>query len=308
MVEGGETQEYVVIDPSPASFQGNRIDEKKLPLVSFVIPSLNNERTLEKCLQSICTQKYPYLEIIIVDGGSSDSTIEIAKKFTNKIFFDRGKLGSARQTGIEQASGEIIGSMDSDIYLPTPQWLIDSIKYFNWSDRTAEIWPKCISPPERPLLMRCYWNLSNLILEDRIKKQRSTFSGGNSLLVREFIIQVGGFDRNIHWGEDFHLAMKLKQNGYQVIYVNNPIYHDTDIGLSFRNFVKKQILGAQTFTKDNFESAGLSFKDVLYENFLLGTKGMITGLVREKDVSWLLFPFLLLLRCLTYGIFFLRKI
>jgi hypothetical protein len=102
--------------------------------------------------------------------------------------------------------------------------------------------------------------------------------------------------------------MKLKQNGYQVIYVNNPIYHDTDIGLSFRNFVKKQILGAQTFTKDNFESAGLSFKDVLYENFLLGTKGMITGLVREKDVSWLLFPFLLLLRCLTYGIFFLRKI
>jgi glycosyltransferase involved in cell wall biosynthesis len=60
--------------------------EGKLPALSVVIPTYNSERTLRECLESIKNQDYPKnkIEIIIADGGSTDRTMEIARKYTNK--------------------------------------------------------------------------------------------------------------------------------------------------------------------------------------------------------------------------------
>ena len=57
----------------------------KLPFISVILPTYNNDSVLLDCLQSIFVQDYPKFEVLIIDGGSSDKTIEIAKKFSVKV-------------------------------------------------------------------------------------------------------------------------------------------------------------------------------------------------------------------------------
>ncbi len=94
------------------------------PKVSVVIPTYNSERTLQDCLESIKHQDYPDVEIIIADDGSTDSTLEIARKYTNNIYQNPLKTGEAgKAVGVKWARGEIIALIDSDNILPTRDWL-----------------------------------------------------------------------------------------------------------------------------------------------------------------------------------------
>jgi glycosyltransferase involved in cell wall biosynthesis len=84
------------------------------PLVSVIIPTYNSEKTLAKCLESIKTQTYKNLEIIIVDSCSKDRTIEIAKGFDAKIVQTNWKLLGSRYLGFKESNGEFILLLDSD--------------------------------------------------------------------------------------------------------------------------------------------------------------------------------------------------
>jgi len=64
----------------------------KNPLVSITIPTLDSEKTLKITLESIKNQTFQDYEIIIVDSGSKDKTLEIAKQYTSKIYHDPRKL------------------------------------------------------------------------------------------------------------------------------------------------------------------------------------------------------------------------
>lgn len=96
-------------------------------MVSFVIPTLNSERTLGECLDAILAQDYPRkdYEIVIADAGSSDSTLEIAKsKGVDAICENPLKTGEAGKTaGIKASRGELIALVDSDNILPSKDWL-----------------------------------------------------------------------------------------------------------------------------------------------------------------------------------------
>jgi len=95
------------------------------PSVSVIIPTYNSARVLPMCLESIRNQDYEgKIEIIIADGGSSDSTLEIARKYTNNIYQNPLKTGEAgKAVGVKRARGEIIALIDSDNILPTRDWL-----------------------------------------------------------------------------------------------------------------------------------------------------------------------------------------
>lgn len=137
-------------------------------------------------------------------------------------------------------------------------------------------------------------------MEDRIKKRRGLCGGGNALFLRKFIEEIGGVNTSIHWGEDYDWAGKLMNRGYQVIYIKDPLYHDTM--RSLREFAKKQFTGAATFTtSEGFQIMGLSLGDVFYEQIILGTKGMVFGLIRNRDTSWLFFPLFITTRIFAYG-------
>src|SRR5208283_3947011 len=84
--------------------------------VSVIIPTWNEENYLERCLMSLKRQslKDPF-EVIVVDGGSSDRTLEIAHKFTQDVLVLPGKpVGAARNIGASRATGNLLAFLDAD--------------------------------------------------------------------------------------------------------------------------------------------------------------------------------------------------
>lgn len=101
--------------------------------VSVIIPTLNSGFVLEKCLQSIIAQKYSQskIEIIICDGGSTDSTVKIAKKYNAKVVLNKLKTAeSGKAVGVRCAKGDLIALVDSDNILPNNSWLQEMTKPF----------------------------------------------------------------------------------------------------------------------------------------------------------------------------------
>lgn len=94
--------------------------------VSFIIPTLNAASVLEACLKSIKKQTFSKkdYEIIIADGGSTDNTIKIAKKYGAKVIKNPLKTAEAgKAVAIKKANGKYIALIDSDNILPTNNWL-----------------------------------------------------------------------------------------------------------------------------------------------------------------------------------------
>ena len=94
-------------------------------LISVIVPVYNAEKYLDKCVNSIINQKYTNLEIILVDDGSKDNSLDLCKKYAEKdnrikvIHKENGGLSSARNVGLAVARGEYIMFCDpDDLYLP----------------------------------------------------------------------------------------------------------------------------------------------------------------------------------------------
>ncbi len=89
---------------------------------SIIIPTYNREAVLLEAIESVLTQNYDVLEIIVVDDGSTDNTKEAIKKFGSKVKYyyqENAGPGAARNRGLEMSSGDLISFLDSDdLFLP----------------------------------------------------------------------------------------------------------------------------------------------------------------------------------------------
>lgn len=95
-----------------------------MTLVSFIIPTLNAGKVISPCLRSIKRQTITDYEIIIADGGSTDNTLAIAKKYQVKIVPNPLKTAEAgKAVALQHARGKYIALIDSDNILPTKNWL-----------------------------------------------------------------------------------------------------------------------------------------------------------------------------------------
>lgn len=94
--------------------------------VSVIIPNYNNGKYIEQCIDSVLTQDYDNLEIVVVDDGSTDNSLEILKNYQNDIVLIsilHAGASVARNAGILASSGEVIAFLDSDDY-----WRHDKIR------------------------------------------------------------------------------------------------------------------------------------------------------------------------------------
>lgn len=105
----------------------------KKPLVSIVTPSYNQVQYLEKTIVSVVNQDYPHIEHIVIDGGSTDGSIDIIKKYAHHLSFwksekDRGQTDAINQ-GFAIAKGEILSWLNSDDTL-MPNAVSDAVNFF----------------------------------------------------------------------------------------------------------------------------------------------------------------------------------
>lgn len=121
------------------------------PIISIAIATLNSEKTLFNTLKSIKKQTYPQnkIEVLVIDGGSVDKTIYIAKKFHCKILSNpKIELIFAKHIGFLQASGKYLMFLDSDEVLESPQSLKLKYKAFKKNDLIKAVMPSGYKTPK----------------------------------------------------------------------------------------------------------------------------------------------------------------
>jgi glycosyltransferase involved in cell wall biosynthesis len=102
---------------------GIATSENSRPLISIVTPSFNQAKYLEETICSVIEQKYPLLEYIVIDGASTDGSVEIIKRYANEITYwvsekDNGQTDAINK-GFRHSKGQIIAWLNSDdTYLP----------------------------------------------------------------------------------------------------------------------------------------------------------------------------------------------
>jgi glycosyltransferase involved in cell wall biosynthesis len=198
-------------------------DESISPKISIVTPSLNQGQYLEATICSVLDQGYPNLEYIIIDGGSTDNSVEIIKKYQKYISFwcsesDNGHYAAINK-GFTKATGEIFAWINSDdLYCPwalrTVAQAFTQIKHVKWlSTLSPFAWDAngyCINVGHLPgfskkaFLDGCYLPLKN----ERIGwiQQESTFWR------RELWEEVGGLRESMNLAADFDLWARFYKN------------------------------------------------------------------------------------------------
>jgi len=133
------------------------------PRISVIVCSYNGERTLRDCCEGLLRLEYPDFEVIVVDDGSTDDTAAIAHEYGFRVIStpNRG-LGSARNTGLRVATGEIVAYTDDDAR-PDPHWLTYLAAAFRRTPHAAIGGPNIPPPGDAssptpwplPLVARC---------------------------------------------------------------------------------------------------------------------------------------------------------
>lgn len=188
---------------------------------SVIIPVFNEQNAIKECLESLVKQTIKDIEIIIVDDGSVDKTVEIVKKFPVKLFQQSHQgPGPARNMGAKQASGEILVFVDADMVFDKKfiemlirpirsNGVVGTFSKYEYVLNKDNIWSKC-------------WNINKGLPFDRMHPtdypdKQPVF---RAILKREFD-RAGGFDP-IGYVDDHTLSRKL---GFMAVSAKGAIFY-----------------------------------------------------------------------------------
>lgn len=201
---------------------------RKIPELSIVIISLNEEKNLPKILASIKRQKYKNYEIIISDAGSIDKTLEIAKQ--NKCRIVKGGLPSrGRNNGARVSLGKYLAFLDADVILPSG--FLENVMSQIRENKVdiATVRQKPVTKKKMDIFYHHAYNLWQKTME-RIDPH----SVGTCIIIkRDLFRKIEGFDESIKLAEDHALARKAFRQGarFRVL--------DADILVSTRRLKKE---------------------------------------------------------------------
>ena len=234
------------------------------PLISVVVPNFNYGKFLEECLLSILSQTYRNYEVILVDDGSTDNSIEIAKSFGSQINLVRQQnkgVNSARNLGIKHSHGELIALCDSDDFWDSNKLELQ-VSIFKHFQEVGLVYCDHIEIDEFGLALArnsamYRGNIAGTFIE---KPTYALIAGGGSTAIfRRSIIDVNtSFDSNLRGnGEDWDFFRRLSQVT-EVDFVPQPL-----------TFIRKhsESRGARTldyFYSGNFQAISKTLKDPFY--------------------------------------------
>ena len=225
--------------------------------VSLYIPCYNGEKNLKPCLTSIFNQTYPIAEVLVVDDGSTDGSLDIASQFEVKVL-EHGSnrsITAARNTALENSQGEFIASVDADVQLD---------KF--WLERIMRNFPR----PEvggvggRIIETNTISLVGNWILshrnpdkgEERIDNVQCL--PATSVVYRKrSLLEIGGFNDDKRYDHsDLDASMRVKAFGYDLVHEPRALcYHHFSGGLL------SLFDGHWRFKKDAYINLGL-FKNI----------------------------------------------
>jgi glycosyltransferase involved in cell wall biosynthesis len=188
------------------------------PLVSIVTPSYNQALYLEQTIQSVLGQDYPRVEYIVIDGGSTDESVDVIKKHANRLAYwvsekDRGQA-EAINKGFGRANGEILGWLNSDDYY-LPGTISAVVKCFESNPDAVMVYGDMLAVDAngRTINVLKYKQLS---LEDLLCFQ---IIGQPSVFFRRAAFEKAGMlETAFHFMLDHHLWIRLAQQG-RILYV-----------------------------------------------------------------------------------------
>jgi glycosyltransferase involved in cell wall biosynthesis len=203
-------------------------DGSPWPRISIVTPSYNQGRFIEETMRSVLLQGYPDLEYIVMDGGSTDHTVEIIRPYEPWLAYwvserDRGQT-QAINKGMERATGEIVAWLNSDdLYLPGALARVASVweqGQTHWLVGKVVIGKSLGSPDNQTLRIsssRAFLEIAGgWLLKGR---HRRTFTQPEVFISRRAWTAVGGLFERLSLLMDYHLWAKLSAQGYAPRYV-----------------------------------------------------------------------------------------
>lgn len=180
---------------------------KELP-ISVVIICRNSADTMRECMEAIKRNKPT--EIVVVDGNSTDNTMDIAREYTERIYSDGGRgMGYASQMGTEKATQEYIAYVDSDVVL-AGNALATMLSEFKNSNVTAI---SARQLPEAKRLNYWEWATAERCLDSRNRRGDEGYLGTLACLFRRDVILNYGFDIKERYLHDYDLEIRLRNDG-----------------------------------------------------------------------------------------------
>ena len=256
------------------------------PFISIVIPAYNEEKNIERCIDSLRAQDYPgdRCEIIVADNGSTDKTREILKKLNVKYFVETKKgRPSVLNLGIKNSKGEIIVFTDADC-IPEPNWLTNVVKGFSeplTGCVAGEI--KILGPEGNPLVefQKRKRYFSPELLRNRQYPYLPAGCGANLAFRRDVFDKIGYFDEDCVRSEDTDICFRMQiQTDYKISYAFDAvIYHKCETSLL--RFLKQRFnvgrgqVELRNKYKDRFKKTTIKQKYWTFHSlFMKGVKGL----------------------------------
>lgn len=230
------------------------------PLISIITVVFNGEKYIEDTILSVINQTYNNIEYIIIDGGSTDRTLDIIKKYEKDIDFwisekDEG-IYDAMNKGLKFCSGEIIGIINSDDYYSDKDVFSKLVEVIN--HRPGDIYYGnmiIINQNKNEVIEKRYTNLKKLYFGMYLNHP-STF------VKRSIYMSLGLFDsKNFRIAADYDFMLRNFINKSKFIYVDQFMVFMRDGGESIKNInltkletklVRKKNLNYFVYTVTNF--------------------------------------------------------
>lgn len=310
--------------------------------LSIILPTYNNEKTIGECLKSIFMQEFPKkdFEVLLIDGGSIDKTLKIARKYNVKIIKNKKRNEeAARIIGIKKAKGKILVFIDADNILIEKEWLekmkepfkdkeiafADTLYYSCRKKDKIGVKYQALMGGDDPFVMYmgiysrwCYlkddWTDCSHKDEDKGNYLKSRFldnnrvppMGSNGFFVRTWLARKFVKDSFIH--SDF--VYDLVSKGYNCFAkVKTGIIHNQL--KFFPNKIRrmKRRLNKEVHTKYDYGlTRGNLIKTIVYICFILPVlSDTIKGFIKKPSVAWFFHPVACFGELFIYGFYTLKK-